>query len=74
MAAVDGGNSVLEIGSGNHCFVLAVRYSTQPGYDIALSMERLRFEDNEPGALMYGVRPQWSCAKSPWATDTDSFR
>jgi len=73
LVAVDGGNNVLNTGAGTHCFILSVRYSSRPNYDVHFSMERLNFEHEEPSALMYGVRNALEVRDIYEANEQDSF-
>lgn len=73
MVAVDGGNNVLDIGSGSQCFIIAVRYSLRDGYDPHFIMDRFRFESAEPSGLMYGIRNALEIQQITEANEKESF-
>jgi len=73
MVAVDGGNNILSMGSGSHCFILAVRYSLRSDYSPHFMMERIQFEDPEPSGFMYGVRNAMEIQQIMDADEKDSF-
>jgi hypothetical protein len=73
MVAVDGGNNVLQTGAATQCFILSVRYSLRPDFDVNFSMERLIFDSGEPAALMYGVRNAMEIRDVHEVNETDSF-
>lgn len=73
MVAVDGGNNVLQTGAATQCFVLSVRYSLRPDFNVNFSMERLIFDSGEPAALMYGVRNAMEIRDVHEVSETESF-
>ena len=73
MVAVDGGNNILDIGSGSQCFIIAVRYSLRDGYDPHFMMNRFRFESAEPSGLMYGIRNALEIQQITEADEKESF-
>ena len=73
MVAVDGGNNILDIGSGSQCFIIAVRYSLRDGYNPHFMMDRFRFESAEPSGLMYGIRNAMEIQQITEADEKESF-
>lgn len=73
MVAVDGGNNILDIGSGSQCFIISVRYSLRDGYDPHFMMERFKFESAEPSGLMYGIRNALEIQQITEANEKESF-
>ncbi|MFB8789526.1 MAG: hypothetical protein U7123_11890 [Potamolinea sp.] len=73
MVAVDGGNNILDIGSGSQCFIIAVRYSLRKGYDPHFMMDRFKFESAEPSGFMYGIRNAMEIQQIRDADEKESF-
>lgn len=73
MVAVDGGNNVLNVGSGSQCFILAVSYSLKTGSDPIFRMRRICFDSSEPSGLMYGVRNALELALINETNESESF-
>ncbi|HAZ49543.1 MAG TPA: hypothetical protein DDW76_10225 [Cyanobacteria bacterium UBA11369] len=73
MVAVDGGNNILDIGSGSQCFIIAVRYSLRNGYDPHFMMDRFKFESAEPSGFMYGIRNAMEIQQIREADEKESF-
>lgn len=73
MVAVDGGNNVLNVGSGSQCFILAVSYSLKTGSDPIFRMRRICFDSSEPSGLMYGVRNALELSLINETNESESF-